>query len=72
MSAENEDPRDVNEKFRETHPGFDGMDELGRLRAQLMEFDLGLAMDGSRSSPFSVKNSSCWARHCEEIIRRSE
>ena len=59
MSVESEDPKDVSEKFRDTHPGFDGVDGLGRLRAHLMDVNLGLAMGGSRSSPFSVKNSSC-------------
>ena len=56
MSVESEDPKDVSEEVRDSHPGVDG---LGRLRAHLMEVDLGLAMGGSRSSPFSVKNSSC-------------
>ena len=56
MSVESEDRKDVSEKFRDTHDGVDG---LGRLRAHLMEGNLGLAMGGSRSSPFSVKNSFC-------------
>ena len=58
MSIENKDRKDVSEKFRDTHDGVDG---LRRLRAHLMEVNLGLAMGGSRSSPFSVKNSSCLA-----------
>jgi hypothetical protein len=64
VSVESEDPKDVSEKFRDIHPGFDGVDGLGRPRAHLMRFDLGLAMDGSRSSLFSVKNSSYLARNC--------
>ena len=58
MSVESEDPKDVREKFRDAHPNMDG---LGRLRVHLrgFEVDLRRAMGGSRSSPFSVKNSSC-------------
>jgi len=72
VSVESEDRKDVSETFRDTHPGFDGVDGLGRLRAHLMGVNLGLAMGGSRSSPFSVKNSSCLAEDSVEIMRISE
>ena len=58
MSVESEDAKDVREKFRDAHPNADG---LGRLGAHLrgLGIDLRLALGGSRSSPFSVKNSCC-------------
>jgi hypothetical protein len=57
VSVESDDRKDVREKFRDAHPNVDG---LGRPRAHLrgLEIDLRLAVGGSRSSPFSVKNSS--------------
>ena len=57
VSIESEEVKDVREKFRDAHPNVDG---LGRLRAHLRGLEVDLRVTcGSKSSPFSVKNSSC-------------
>ena len=62
MSVESEDAKEAMDKVRYSAPGLDEVDRLARLRTRVrgLKVDLSLGIGGIRSSPFSVKNSSCW------------